>query len=58
MEPGCSVSVDEQAAYPKELAFENALAEGLTGEHGIPMEVIQLAARSMVSMSVSVRKPA
>jgi arsenite methyltransferase len=51
------VSVDEQAAYPKELGFENALAEGLKSGHGIPTEVIQLAARSMVSMSVSARKP-
>ena len=52
------VSVEEQAAYPEDMGFESALAEGFEREQGIPMEVIQLAARSMVSMSVSARKPA
>ena len=50
-------AVIEETAYPAELGFEDALAEVLSREQSVPADVIRVAARSMVSISVTATKP-
>ncbi len=51
------VQVVDQTDFSAELAFEDSLAEGLADELGLASEVIDKAARSMISVSVVGHKP-
>ena len=51
------IIIVKEAPYPTEMAFEDALAEGLTTDLEVPDEVIRQAANSMVSITFQAIKP-
>ena len=52
------ITLVKEAPYPKEMAFEDALAKGLTADLEVPAEVVRQAAQSMVSITFQAVKPA
>lgn len=51
------VQVVNQTEYPQDLAFEDSVVEALTEELGVVPEMVENAARSMISVSIVGRKP-